>query len=341
MKLAPFATALLIALGGAPLLAQDPPQAQTPESPEVEATDEMDPDAEQEQASPLDSFAWVEGPNTGDLGKWAAVQIPADYRYLGAEDTQRLMELMQNPVSKSELGFIAPDDLHWFAIFEFDDSGFVKDDEKDKLDANAILGSIKEGTKQGNVERKQRGWPTLEILGWAIPPHYDPITHNLEWATKAKDDQGNAVVNLDTRILGRGGVMSVTLVVDPEQLDEAVPEFKEALKGFEYKSGQRYAEYKSGDKLASYGLTALVAGGAGAVAAKTGLLAKLGGLFAKLWYYLVAAVAAIGAWLKKVFGGGKEKSTRAKRDALAAQEIEFVPASETTAGDDQTGAPGS
>ena len=62
---------------------------------------------------------------------------------------------------------------------------------------------------------------------------------------------------------------------------------------------------------------------------------------AKLWYYLVAAVAAIGAWLKKVFGGGKEKSTRAKRDALAAQEIEFVPASESAASDDQTGAPGS
>jgi uncharacterized membrane-anchored protein len=331
MELAPCATAFLIAFCAAPAIAQDPAPAEKPETPAVETPDEMDPDAEQDSASPLDSFEWVEGPNSGELGRWAVVQVPADYRYLGAEDTQRLMEQMQNPVSKHELGFLAPDDLHWFAIFEFDDSGFVKDDEKDKLDPDAILASIREGNEQGNAERKKRGWSTLEILGWAVPPHYDPTTHNLEWATKARDDKGNAVVNLDTRILGRGGVMSVTLVVEPEKLEEATPEFKEALTGFEYKSGQRYAEYKSGDKLATYGLTALVAGGAGAIAAKTGM-------FAKLWKFLVAAVVAIGAWLKKVFGG-KDKSTRAKRDALAAQAAEAAP--ELVEGDDQPGAPGS
>ena len=42
-----------------------------------------------------------------------------------------------------------------------------------------------------------------------------------------------------------------------------------------FKAGSRYAEFGQGDKIAAYGLTALVAGGAGAALAKSGLLSKM------------------------------------------------------------------
>jgi len=42
--------------------------------------------------------------------------------------------------------------------------------------------------------------------------------------------------------------------------------------GFSYSSGYKYAEWRSGDKVAAYGLTALVAGGAGVALVKSGLL---------------------------------------------------------------------
>jgi DNA-directed RNA polymerase beta' subunit len=54
-------------------------------------------------------------------------------------------------------------------------------------------------------------------------------------------------------------------------------------------------------------LTALVAGGAGAIAAKTGLLAKA-------WKLILVGIAAVGAWLKKLFGG--DKSSRQKKDIV-------------------------
>ena len=60
-------------------------------------------------------------------------------------------------------------------------------------------------------------------------------------------------------------------------------------------TGESYAEYRKGDKVAEYGLTALIAGGTLAVAAKTGLLGKL-------IKPIIIGVVALGAVLKKFWG---------------------------------------
>jgi uncharacterized membrane-anchored protein len=186
----------------------------------------------------------------------------------------------------------------WFVIFDFNSIGYVKDDEKDKLDANAILTSIKQGTERSNEERRKRGWSTLEIVGWHSAPRYDQGTNNLTWAVRASSE-GDEVVNYSTRLLGRRGVMDVDLVLGPKEVAKAVPDLTRLLGGFEFNSGDRYAEFTSGDKIASYGLTALVAGGAGAALVKSGLLAKL-------WKFLVfgavAAFATIRKFLASLFG---------------------------------------
>ena len=88
-------------------------------------------------------------------------------------------------------------------MFEFEDVGYVKDDEKDSLDANALLESIKQGTEAGNKERRKRGWATMTILGWETPPRYNETTHNLEWAIRGQSE-GEPVINHNTRLLGRG-----------------------------------------------------------------------------------------------------------------------------------------
>jgi uncharacterized membrane-anchored protein len=94
--------------------------------------------------------------------------------------------------------------------------------------------------------------------------------------------------------------MEACLVVDPEQMAAMVPLFKRALGTFAFKSGHRYSEFVSGDKIATYGLAALVTGGAVAVAAKSGLLRYA-------WKLIVVGVAAVGGIFKKLFGG-REKA---------------------------------
>jgi uncharacterized membrane-anchored protein len=249
------------------------------------------------QSQQDDGIDWQVGPAAGDLGGVAQIRIPDGYRFSGKAGVRRFMELTQNPVGGSELGVLVPPDASgesWFVIFEFNPVGYVKDDEKGKLDAKAILDSIQEGNRRGNEERRKRGWAELAILGWHTPPRYNQVTNNLTWAIRGSSE-GSEVVNYSVRLLGRRGVMDADLVLDPTQVITAVPRFEELLTGFDFKSGNRYAEFVQGDKVAAYGLTALVAGGAGAALAKSGLLGKI-------WKVLVLAGVAALAAIKRVVG---------------------------------------
>lgn len=245
------------------------------------------------RAEPLDDIRWVEGPGVGSLGSVAEINIPVGYIFADGDDTRVLMEAMENPVSGVEVGFFAPEGADWFVVFEFDKIGYVPDDERDSLDADAILKSIKQSNAEGNKERTRKGWPTLNIVGWAQPPRYNVETNNLEWGVRA-ESEGEPIINWNTRVLGRDGVMHVTLVADPAILDEVLPLYSQKMEDFGFTQGHRYAEYRSGDKLAGVGLTALVAGGATAVAAKTGLLKGL-------WKFLVAGALGVAAFVKKLF----------------------------------------
>lgn len=236
---------------------------------------------------------WQKGASVGDLGDVAEVKVPDGYLFAGAHDTRIIMEANQNPTTGREMGFVAPKGENWFAVFEFSDVGYVKDDDKDSLDAGALLDSIKAGTEAGNKERARRGWSPLTIVGWEQPPHYNEITHNLEWAVKAVSE-GSPVVNHNTRMLGRGGVMEVTLVTDPSALEATLPKFKTMLQGFEFKEGHRYAQFRAGDKTAAYGLTGLIVGGGTAALVKTGA-------FKWIWKALVAGFLAVSAFVKKLF----------------------------------------
>lgn len=244
--------------------------------------------------SPLDSVNWVVGPSTGELSNRAEVRVPSGFLFAGADDTRKLMEIMENPVSGEEVGFLGPENLDWFIVFEYEDSGHVKDDEKDSLDATAMLESIREGTKQSNEERRKRGWAEMSVTGWALPPRYNDTAKRLEWAIQG-EAEGEKVVNHNTRLLGREGVMRVTLVVDPASYSPILSNFDSLLSGFNYKSGHQYAEYRQGDKLAKYGLSALVVGGAAAAAAKAGV-------FKWLWKFLLVGGVAVASLFKRIFG---------------------------------------
>lgn len=257
---------------------------------------------------PLPSLAeapklnWVPGPATVDLGNVAQLDLAQGYVFLNGEDARTLLEASGNVPDGSEVGLVAPaaEDDHWFVVFDYEDVGHVRDDEKDKIDAAAILKGIQEGTEEANKVRKEKGVPGLHVVGWQQPPAYDAKTHNLSWAILAKDDGGDQVVNLNIRLLGRSGYVSATLVEDSAKIAAARPHLDGIVRSFSYRSGSKYAEFRPGDKVAEYGLVALVAGGAGAAAAKTGLLATLGKLLAKAGKGIVLLVVGAAATLRRL-----------------------------------------
>ena len=229
----------------------------------------------------INELNWEYGPTKSSIGSKAKIVIPEGYVFLGKKDTAKFMELSENIPSGKQYMF-APEDLSWFAVFEFDSVGYVEDDEE--LDTNSILETLKRGTEQGNTARRENGWGTMSIKGWEFKPRYDKQNNLLEWAIIAINDTDNSeIINYKTRILGRSGVMKVVLVADPLELTSSVNSFKSALVGYDFVDGEKYSEFKKGDRMAEFGLAALVAGGAAALATKKGFWAAIvaGALAAK------------------------------------------------------------
>lgn len=251
-----------------------------------------EPDLEQDFVPPFDRTL---GPTTGNLGSMATIHVPEGYAFLDGVNTGVLLDLSENVPSGKELGTVMPDgpEFGWALIFEFDDSGYVSDEEQDELDADAILEHKREQNKYGNQERARRGFSQLQIDGWQTPPRYNSKTNNLEWALAVSGAHGVSV-NHNIRLLGREGVMEAELVCGQEDYESALADVASLLESFQYTQGHTYAEYREGDKIAKYGLTALVTGGAAALALKTGLLQKI-------LKPLLFGLAAVGVFFKRIW----------------------------------------
>jgi len=248
----------------------------------------------QEIIRQIQALGWRHGPADAEIGGLATLKVPKGLSFLDGPNTRKFLELNLNPPRDNHYT-LATQDLSWFAVFHFEDSGYVKDDEQ--LDPDALLKSLQASDGRANDERKRLSMPAIYTDGWHVPPHYDAQTKRLEWGVKLRQSDANAlIVNYTIRILGRRGVMHATLVSSPEDLDKDIVAFKSALGGYGFVPGERYAEFRAGDRVAEYGLAALVLGGAAAVATKTGFgkaLIKLIGVGA------VALFAAIGAFFRR------------------------------------------
>lgn len=247
---------------------------------------------------------WIEGPAIVDLGKnLAQLDMSDAYLFADADDTRAVMQYLGNPPSNAEVGMIIPnsEDGNWFIVFEYSDVGYVRDDDSDRIDAAAILESYRTGTEAANEERVKMGATPIHVTGWYEEPFYNPETHNLTWAMMLEDDEKMQTVNYNIRVLGREGYMSAVLVADPAALTALKPELAGIVSSFSYKPGSRYAEYVQGDKLAKFGLTALIAGGAGAAAVKLGLFQALAKFWKAIVVGLLAFFGAIWKFLKGIF----------------------------------------
>lgn len=268
-------------------------------------------DSTRQQNAPgeISGLHWIEGPTQVSVGANATFKVPAGYRFLGPSDTVQFMQLSQNLPPPNGATIFAPDNFSWWGLFDYLDSGYVKDSEK--IDPDAILSAVEQSQSNANKQLKARGWPTMEIVGWEYKPFYDPATNNLSWAIDARTSSGSEVVNYDTRLLGRTGYTSATLVADPNNLKRSVSQFKAAVTGYQFNADQTYSEFKPGDKVAGYGLAALITGGAAAVAVKTGLWKGVFGALVVAWKFVVAAVvagiAALRKFFKRLFGAGEKK----------------------------------
>ena len=297
-------SAFLFAFTASGLIAQDRPAASSaPATGSSPAVEQSQPEPETfAQALAAKGIKLVHSPATVKLGGVADLKLPDGFFAIDPGSLKKFYEFTHNSISDRAVGvIIAPGD--WMLFFDYDESGYVKDEEKNSLDAGKLMKSMTANQDAANEERTKRGWDEMKVAGWSSEPHYDAKTHNLKWAiklTSSRDNHKSYWINESIRLLGRGGVMEVTLVTNNETFttDSAAADSLLA-QSYTYVSGQRYAEFKQGDKMAEYGLAALVLGGAGAVAFKMGFLQKFGKLIV---YAVVGLGGAIAKFWNKITG---------------------------------------
>ena len=252
----------------------------------------------------------VSGPAEVALIDQAKFKVPDDFVFVPAAEARLIMRAMGNSGGESLLGLLFPTTKGegWFVAVQYEKSGYIKDDDARDWNADELLTNIKEGTEATNKERKTRGIPEMEVLGWVEKPKYDAATHQLKWSISSKDkgapataDQG---VNYNTYALGREGYISMNLVTDLKDVEAQKPMAAKLLSGLSFNSGKRYADFnESTDHVAEYGLAALIGGVA---AKKLGLLAILGVFFAKFFKVIVVGGLAAIYGVFKLKGRKKE-----------------------------------
>lgn len=234
----------------------------------------------------------------------ADLALPEGYRYLGAEDTDRVLQMWGNPPSPGTEGMIIPpgpgvlEEDGWAVILEYTDDGHVDDADAASIDYDALLAQMKRASAENNRERERLGLATGDLIGWAEPPHYDQASKKLYWAKElAFSGSDENTLNYAVRILGREGVLELNAVARIRHLATVKPAMTEMLGFSDFTPGNRYADYQPGvDRDAGYGVATLVAGGAVAtkIVTSKGFWAVL--LAAKK--FLIVIALAIGGLVK-------------------------------------------
>jgi uncharacterized membrane-anchored protein len=181
-------------------------------------------------------------PQQGEVtlsGGIAKVNVPDSLRYYGPKDAKTVLEkLWGNPPSSGEiLGLLLPagksplEKETWAVVIDFEDSGYVKDDDAAKINYNDLLKDMKASAAKSNEARAKAGYPTVELVGWAAAPHYDSTAKKVYWAKDLKfGDEPEHTLNYFIRVLGRRGVLNLNAVASMDQLAELktpLPQFSE------------------------------------------------------------------------------------------------------------------
>jgi uncharacterized membrane-anchored protein len=239
----------------------------------------------------------------------AAINVDNGFRFLESNEAEYVLtDLWGNLKGTKPLGILFPPNsgatsFEGYAyLIEYDNIGYVKDKDADKINYDDLLKEIKEGQAKANEERKKLGLETMDVVGWAAKPYYDKEKKHLYWAKEFKvSGQDENSLNYDIRILGRKGVLILSAISSISQLDSVNKNLENVLAMVSFNSGNKYSDFDSKtDEIAAWTIGGLVAG---KVLAKVGFLA----LILKNIKLVLLGIAALGGGIWRFITGRRKK----------------------------------
>jgi len=261
--------------------------------------------AEQREAE-TQKLGWIQKPGEYELAlSHSRIRLPEGYSLLVGADAARYDMLWNGYESPSTEAIVFSDKDNTLAYFIYEDAGHVTEEDWEDVDADDFLKQLKDADAEGNVQRRAAGLEEYNTGDWREKPHFDQENKTAYWAFDLFNPQ-NRWINATAIRLARTGYHRIIWVGGTDQFESAGGSLGAFLAMHDYDSGYRYADFTDGDKLAGYGIGALAAAVLGVKLGKGVLAAILGGILIfgkKLGIVVVAAVAGIVAWVRKVRRG--------------------------------------
>jgi uncharacterized membrane-anchored protein len=248
---------------------------------------------------------------------FANLNVPDGFKFLNAEQSNYVLTTVWgNPAQQGVLGMLFPKnggpfrDSSYAFVITFDDMGYVKDDDAEKINYDELLENMQKEEAEENKARSAQGYVPIHMMGWATKPYYDKTNKVLHWAKNLKfGNEETNTLNYEVRILGRKGVLSMNAIATMDDLDLVKKDIDKVLKIPAFNDGFAYKDFDSNvDKVAAWTIGGLVAG---KILLKVGFWAVLGKFFLAAWKFILIALVAIGGGIKKFFGrksGGDEQA---------------------------------
>ncbi|HEY0978885.1 MAG TPA: DUF2167 domain-containing protein [Flavobacteriales bacterium] len=240
----------------------------------------------------------------------AGLDIPKGFKFLDQQQSADvIVGLWGNPDADGVLGMVLPEEIgvlsdgSYAFVVQYDEMGYVKDDDADDVDYDELAEEMKSGEAEHNAERAKNGYEPMYFIGWATKPFYDKEHKVLHWAKEIKFGDSTTVntLNYNVRVLGRKGVLVLNAVSTMNELALVQQHIPDVLEMVQFNDGFRYEQFDSKvDDVAAWTIGGLVAG---KVLAKAGILA----LVLKNIKLVLIALAAAGAGIFRFFGGKKKK----------------------------------
>jgi uncharacterized membrane-anchored protein len=246
---------------------------------------------------PLADIVHVKGPQLVSLHEEIEIDLPAGAFLL---EKAAAVELVRKGGGSTDeiIGALVHPDKNWLILIEYAPVGHVTDSDANQLDQGSMLEDYKRSTIAQNKHRVSMGVPELFVDSWSETPRYDAAQRMLVWGLNAHSNEG-PIINFFTRILGRGGFISVNLIDEPAAIEASKAETAALRSAIRFKQGFRYEDFREGDKSSGMGLKALILGGSAVAAKKAGLLAGLLIVLKKFGVFVVLGIGALGRWLFK------------------------------------------
>ncbi|MDO5054643.1 MAG: DUF2167 domain-containing protein [Pasteurella oralis] len=194
--------------------------------------------------------------------------LPSDMVLLPGFYANQFMELIGNNANIGRLAIVMKkDDPSWIFDIVYSDIGYISDKEAKTWDIDALFEKLREGDKELNEIRREKGAAEIDTLGWVKKPIYDDKKHHLVWAINLKpigpnvEEGASNIVNYNAYLLSRIGYIGLSFLTEESTFESEQAIAEELRERIHFNEGEGYEDFTLGkDKVAWFGISTLVSG---------------------------------------------------------------------------------